>query len=338
MAIRPRNPPRLECASARDRLRGRRQPDPICRDASHRRAPLASISLRFTSAAGAPRVQALGLDNLELMSGDIAHLDLARAWASSTSSSAHGVYSWVPAERAGRDPGGVPHAAGPQGVAYVSYNAYPGWKAKEIVRDAMLLSVRRQHHPGREGASTRAAWSTSSRRWPTPDSVLARALADYQGDGRRRFRGLLPAARGAGDVQHAVLLPRLRGPCPRTWLGAISPRRSPRTCSSANYGPGRRRSSATSDLRQRSSARRAVHLDFVVNRMLPRRHCWFIPNARSRFRARSGSRSLPSSARRGVLAARRRTDSTRWTRANCTWRPGVAQIAGHQRPRCQGGS
>ncbi|MRU32353.1 hypothetical protein FGX02_01180, partial [Xylella fastidiosa subsp. multiplex] len=27
----------------------------------------------------------------------------------------------------------------PNGVAYVSYNVYPGWKAREIVRDAMIL-------------------------------------------------------------------------------------------------------------------------------------------------------------------------------------------------------
>jgi hypothetical protein len=29
----------------------------------------------------------------------------------------------------------------PATVAYVGYNTYPGWKAKEIVRDAMLLSA-----------------------------------------------------------------------------------------------------------------------------------------------------------------------------------------------------
>lgn len=51
----------------------------------------------------------------------------------------HGVYSWVPPSvqeailRVCHD-----HLA-PAGVAYISYNTYPGWKTKEIVRDAMLL-------------------------------------------------------------------------------------------------------------------------------------------------------------------------------------------------------
>jgi hypothetical protein len=30
-------------------------------------------------------------------------------------------------------------ALAPDGIGYLSYNVYPGWKAREIVRDAMLL-------------------------------------------------------------------------------------------------------------------------------------------------------------------------------------------------------
>jgi len=51
----------------------------------------------------------------------------------------HGVFSWVPPEvrqdilRVCRE------NLSPSGVAYISYNTYPGWKAGEIVRDAMLL-------------------------------------------------------------------------------------------------------------------------------------------------------------------------------------------------------
>lgn len=51
----------------------------------------------------------------------------------------HGVYSWVPREvqqailRACRE------NLSPKGVAYVSYNTYPGWKFREVLRDAMML-------------------------------------------------------------------------------------------------------------------------------------------------------------------------------------------------------
>ncbi len=54
---------------------------------------------------------------------------------------AHGVYSWVA--------DGVKDALlkltqkclAPSGLAYISYNVYPGWKEREILRDLMLFST-----------------------------------------------------------------------------------------------------------------------------------------------------------------------------------------------------
>jgi len=51
----------------------------------------------------------------------------------------HGVYSWVPDDVRAAILRVCNERLTPDGVAYVSYNTYPGWKAKEIVRDAMLL-------------------------------------------------------------------------------------------------------------------------------------------------------------------------------------------------------
>lgn len=51
----------------------------------------------------------------------------------------HGVYSWVPASVQDAILRVCKNNLSPNGVAYVSYNTYPGWKTKEIVRDAMLL-------------------------------------------------------------------------------------------------------------------------------------------------------------------------------------------------------
>jgi methyltransferase-like protein/protein-L-isoaspartate O-methyltransferase len=127
---------------------------------------------------GNRRVRALGLDNVELMHGDIAHLDLA-AMGQFDFIICHGVYRWVPDEVQEAILAACGQLLSPAGVAYVGYNTYPGWKAKEIVRDAMLLSV---------GDSTTIDEKVHRARSMVdflqkvaqPDSVLARALNDYQ--------------------------------------------------------------------------------------------------------------------------------------------------------------
>ena len=68
---------------------------------------------------GRRRVRALGLDNVELMHGDVTH-------------------SWVPDELQDAILAACGQLLSPAGVPCVGYNTYPGWKAKEIVRDAML--------------------------------------------------------------------------------------------------------------------------------------------------------------------------------------------------------
>ena len=49
-----------------------------------------------------------------------------------------------------------------EGVAYMSYNVYPGWKSKEILRDAMLLASGDSATP--EEKVREAAWSIFWRR------------------------------------------------------------------------------------------------------------------------------------------------------------------------------
>src|SRR5690606_7964133 len=52
---------------------------------------------------------------------------------------AHGVFSWVPPEVREAMLRIVRENLSPKGIGYISYNTYPGWKAGDIVRDAMLL-------------------------------------------------------------------------------------------------------------------------------------------------------------------------------------------------------
>ncbi len=87
--------------------------------------------------AGNQAIRSMGLNNIRLLQASITELGADIGLFDYII--CHGVYSWVPEDvreailRLSRE------RLAPQGVAYVSYNVYPGWKAKEIVRDAMLL-------------------------------------------------------------------------------------------------------------------------------------------------------------------------------------------------------
>lgn len=82
-------------------------------------------------------VQDLGIQNLHLHAMSLTDID--KDFGEFDYIVVHGVFSWVPPEvhqailRICRE------NLSPKGLAYVSYNTYPGWKAGDIVRDAMLL-------------------------------------------------------------------------------------------------------------------------------------------------------------------------------------------------------
>lgn len=144
--------------------------------AAHARATVVGIDLsRVQIDDGRAAAQALGLDNLELIVGDIASMDLG-ALGEFDFVIAHGVYSWVPPEVQDALLAAIRTVLAPDGVAYVSYNTYPGWKSKETLRDAMLLA---------SGASVTAADKVREARSMVDfleaaapaDSVLAKVVA-----------------------------------------------------------------------------------------------------------------------------------------------------------------
>src|SRR5262249_8695157 len=55
----------------------------------------------------------------------------------------HGVYSWVPGPVREKILDVCAGNLNPDGVAYVSYNTYPGWHARGIVREMLSYHVRR---------------------------------------------------------------------------------------------------------------------------------------------------------------------------------------------------
>jgi methyltransferase-like protein/SAM-dependent methyltransferase len=89
---------------------------------------------------GQQMVGALGLGNLELWAMDI--LDIGPDLGRFDYIIAHGVYSWVPAEVQDRLLAVCQQNLAPTGIAYVSYNTYPGWHMLRIIRDMMLYRTR----------------------------------------------------------------------------------------------------------------------------------------------------------------------------------------------------
>lgn len=89
----------------------------------------------------------------------------------------HGVYSWVPASVQEAILRVCSRNLAPDGVAYVSYNVYPGWKAREIVRDAMMLRGGPRDAPDEKLAYARGMLEFLEGA-ARPDSVLRKTLEE----------------------------------------------------------------------------------------------------------------------------------------------------------------
>ena len=105
-------------------------------------------------AEGVADVEALGLTNLRLVPMDI--MDFPEAMGKFDYIIAHGVYSWVPDAVQDRLLGLCWRHLAPAGIAYVSYNALPGWHTRQVVRDAMIYHTRGIDDPVKRVAQARA--------------------------------------------------------------------------------------------------------------------------------------------------------------------------------------
>lgn len=97
--------------------------------------------------AGRRRVEALGLDNVELEA--ISLLDVGPELGLFDYVLAHGVFSWVPEPMQEKILEICRTNLAPRGVAYVSYNTLPGWYMRRQVRDTMLFHTRKVDDPER---------------------------------------------------------------------------------------------------------------------------------------------------------------------------------------------
>ena len=109
-------------------------------------------------ADGLQCVEALGLKNIELRALSITEVDAS--FGQFDYIICHGVFSWVPREVQEKILAICAHHLSPQGVAYISYNTFPGWHTRGMIRDMMRF------HSGR--------FDTSQQR-----VQQARALIDF---------------------------------------------------------------------------------------------------------------------------------------------------------------
>lgn len=102
---------------------------------------------------GVERVRQLGITNLELRQMNLENVDASLG--SFDYIICHGVFSWVPDSVRQAILRICRAHLTPRGIAYISYNTYPGWKAREIVRDAMLFRAEARTLPDEKLAYAR---------------------------------------------------------------------------------------------------------------------------------------------------------------------------------------
>ena len=92
---------------------------------------------------------------------------------------AHGVYSWVPPDVQQKLLAICRAHLSPKGIAYISYNTYPGWRLKEVAREMMLYHARQTDDPAQHMARGRQIVQFVSEH--TPDAGFYRdVLRDNQ--------------------------------------------------------------------------------------------------------------------------------------------------------------
>jgi methyltransferase-like protein/ubiquinone/menaquinone biosynthesis C-methylase UbiE len=105
-------------------------------------------------AEGQAMVKSLGLTNIEIRQQDIT--DMRDQGAKYDYIICHGVYSWIPDHAQDAALAIYGGCLSERGVGYISYNTYPGWKLREVIRDLMLYHVDKIREPAQRIAQARA--------------------------------------------------------------------------------------------------------------------------------------------------------------------------------------
>jgi len=129
---------------------------------------------RVQLAEGEQLINKAGLANIKLHHLSIA--DLNKDFGTFDYIICHGVYSWVSSALQERILAACSELLGPQGVAYVSYNTYPGWHLRGICRSMMAYHSGRYEDPGTRVSQARAFLDFMAQSIPDQDSAYGTLL------------------------------------------------------------------------------------------------------------------------------------------------------------------
>ena len=145
-------------------------------------------------ADGKAMLAALGMDNVSLHHMDI--LEVGGDLGTFDYIIAHGVFSWVPQDVQEKVLGICKTHLAPHGVAYVSYNTYPGWHSLGAIREMMLYHTRGITAPLERAAQARALLDLLSEAVPADKGAYGVFLHSYV----QFLRGELEGHRTRGDA------------------------------------------------------------------------------------------------------------------------------------------
>lgn len=121
-------------------------------------------------------VAALGLKNLDLRHASI--MDVDAAYGRFDYILCHGVFSWVPEPVQDKILSICRENLAPHGIAHISYNIYPGWHVRGILRDLLGYHDRPAEAPRERVRRTRALLDTLARCVPHLDGAYGRLLRE----------------------------------------------------------------------------------------------------------------------------------------------------------------
>lgn len=135
--------------------------------------------------------RALGLKNIRFQHMDV--LDISPEFGQFDYIIAHGLYAWVPPHVQDKIMSICKHNLSPQGVAYISYNTFPGWHMILTVRDLMRYRTRRITDPRERAQTARAFVADFVNIIPnTTNSAYSAFLKQYMGIRFNRFASYPP--------------------------------------------------------------------------------------------------------------------------------------------------
>ena len=151
--------------------------------------------------AGRRELARLGLPNLSLRQMDI--LEVGADLGQFDYIIAHGIYSWVPAPVRQKLLQLCHDNLAPNGIAYISYNSYPGWHMMGIIRDAMLYRTRGAANPEERVTQGRAMLDFMADAIPADNSAFGAFLKAYMRFLQGELKGV--SARGNSFLLHDEL-------------------------------------------------------------------------------------------------------------------------------------